>query len=334
MPLPLILGAVAIAAGGWGVKKGFDAKADFSRAKSITTEAQSTFEEGREELEAVRRIVQQRLESLGKEKAFLYERGLIPFVDYFQKIKNIDFHDPNIASGLRLAVNAADMLEVQEIALRMVDVLQGGAAALGSGALAGLAAFGGVGALATASTGAAISGLAGAAATNATLAWFGGGSLAAGGMGMAGGAAVLGGIVAGPVLAVGGMVMASKAAKAVEDAQANLAKAAAAVEEMKTAEVAARTIQRRAEEMADVLEKLEDCFMPALVDLRALVAEATDYATYDAAERQLVMRCAALAKTVKNVLEAPLFDADGAVTRESRRAVQEARDFVAKLASM
>ena len=45
-----------------------------------------------------------------------------------------------------------------------------------------------------ASTGTSIASLSGAAATNATLAFFGGGSLAAGGLGMAGGTAVLGGL--------------------------------------------------------------------------------------------------------------------------------------------
>ena len=56
-----------------------------------------------------------------------------------------------------------------------------------------------------------IGALSGAAATNATLAWLGGGSLAAGGFGMAGGMAVLGGIVAGPALALGGVFLDSKA---------------------------------------------------------------------------------------------------------------------------
>lgn len=51
-----------------------------------------------------------------------------------------------------------------------------------------------------ASTGTAISTLTGAAATNATLAWFAGGSLATGGAGMAGGGMVLGGIVALPLV--------------------------------------------------------------------------------------------------------------------------------------
>ncbi|WP_052443944.1 hypothetical protein [Pectobacterium brasiliense] len=68
----------------------------------------------------------------------------------------------------------------------------GGSMALGAWAL--------VSAIGTASTGTAISTLSGVAATNATLAWFGGGALAAGGAGMSGGMLVLGGIVAAPII--------------------------------------------------------------------------------------------------------------------------------------
>jgi hypothetical protein len=70
--------------------------------------------------------------------------------------------------------------------------IAGGSLAVGSWAL--------VTALGSASTGAAISGLSGVAATNATMAWFGGGALAAGGAGMAGGAAVLSGLFAIPLV--------------------------------------------------------------------------------------------------------------------------------------
>lgn len=68
----------------------------------------------------------------------------------------------------------------------------GSAVAVGSWSIVSL--------LGTASTGTAISTLSGVAATNATLAWFGGGALAAGGAGMAGGTAVLGGLAVLPVI--------------------------------------------------------------------------------------------------------------------------------------
>lgn len=71
---------------------------------------------------------------------------------------------------------------------------------------------------ASASTGTAISTLAGAAATNATLAWFGGGSLVADGWGMAGGmkeAAVTGANAAVAGFIVGGVISAVKNSYAV-----------------------------------------------------------------------------------------------------------------------
>lgn len=75
---------------------------------------------------------------------------------------------------------------------------------VGFGGLVGgtvaLGAWGVVSIVGAASTGTAISSLSGVAATNATLAWFGGGSLAAGGAGMAGGFWVLGGIIAAPMM--------------------------------------------------------------------------------------------------------------------------------------
>lgn len=92
-------------------------------------------------------------------------------------------------------------------ALGMVDQFNSGynsAIGIGAGSIAGgslaVGSWALVSALGSASTGAAISGLTGVAATNATLAWFGGGALAAGGAGMAGGAAVIGGIIAIPLV--------------------------------------------------------------------------------------------------------------------------------------
>jgi hypothetical protein len=67
-----------------------------------------------------------------------------------------------------------------------------------------------------ASTGTAIVGISGVAATNATLAWFGGGALAAGGGGMAAGVSVLGGIVAIPALVLTGVLSHMQANKKIK----------------------------------------------------------------------------------------------------------------------
>ena len=82
----------------------------------------------------------------------------------------------------------------------------GAAGVVAAGIGAPAAAWVAVGALGTASTGAVISGLSGAAATSATAAWFGGGAVAAGGLGMAAAPFALTGIgllAAAPALGLG-----------------------------------------------------------------------------------------------------------------------------------
>ncbi|MDM8566637.1 hypothetical protein QUF74_13425 [Candidatus Halobeggiatoa sp. HSG11] len=76
-----------------------------------------------------------------------------------------------------------------------------------AGTLASATAFGLVTTFATAGTGTAIASLSGAAATNATLAWIGGGTLAAGGGGVAAGITVMTGGVALIAIGIGSGVM-------------------------------------------------------------------------------------------------------------------------------
>lgn len=208
MPLPFVLAGAAVVAGGFGAKKGYDAHQDFSSAKRINQGAKIIYQEAEKSLDEERENTQSLLENLGKVKFELYEETLPKFIEIAEKIKHINFDKVDLDKELLL-----DKLELEELTSNVNQIssmLTGGLTGIGSGGLAGLAAYSGAGWLATASTGTAISSLSGVAATNATLAWFGGGSIASGGLGMAGGTMVLGGIVAGPVLAVGGMVMASK----------------------------------------------------------------------------------------------------------------------------
>ncbi|HGE6134609.1 TPA: hypothetical protein ACGG8M_003559 [Vibrio cholerae] len=330
MPLPFILAGAAIVAGGYGVKKGIDAKDDFDTAKRVNRRAQSIFDEAKSELEEERELTQKAMENLGEAKYKIYNESIIPFVDVFSKIKNVSFEDNNLDDATNLPVmSAGELARMKSSVLEIKGVLSGGITALGSGGLAGLAAYGGVGVLGTASTGTAIGTLSGAAATNATLAWLGGGSLAAGGYGMAGGMMVLGGVVAGPVLAVGGMMMASKAEAAKEDAYGNLDKAELASEQMKEARVAASGIRLRFEEITKVLRSLELRFQPLRQSLNELVESNTNYSTYSEEDRKGVMIAASTAKVLKNLLEAPIIDKEGTLTPESRKVLEETKKIIA-----
>lgn len=324
MPIPFILAGVALAAGAYGVKKGFDAKSDFNDANETNEQAQRIYDGAVRKLETAREKTQDSLSALGKLKFSLYKDKLIPFVAAFKKIHNIDFQHDAIDDELQLAVDHADMADIENATLKMTDIVSGGVMSLGTGGLAGLAAYGSVGLLASTAGGTAIGGLSGVAATNATLAWLGGGALSAGGLGMAGGAYVLGSIVAGPVLAVGGMMLASKAEEAKHNAYSNLSTARVAAEQMETADVAAQGVHTRIKEIHQVLGKLDDTFEPLLKGLQGLVkdsqqywTEEVDYTTLSKENQIGIMAAMMMAKTIKNVLETPILDEKGLITQAS-----------------
>lgn len=321
MPLPFIIAGAAILAGGYGVKKGFDAKEDFEIAGDINKRAKKKYKKSEKKLEKARNKAQKSMESLGETKFNIYENSLIPFVEAFSKIKHVDFDSKNKVQKSLPKLTKDELQEMEESTLQLKEVIGGGVTALGSGGLAGLAAYGGVGMVGAASTGTAISGLSGVAATNATLAWLGGGSLATGGLGMAGGTMVLGGIVAGPVLAVGGMMLASKAEAAIEDAHSNSDTIDIAVEEMKTAKVTTEGIQLRFDEINEILNKLNERFEPLLISLTKLVSQNQDYREYSKENQNGVFICASLAKTLKNIMEAPLITKKGKLTNKSQKAI-------------
>ncbi len=330
MPLPFIIAGVAIAAGAYGVKKGVDAKDDYDTADSYNKKAKKIYNDAQEKLETKREVTNSLLEHLGKLKVYIYEETLSDFDDIFSKIKNIDFEN-NLARDLLNNVDEQDILDIKNTVLEMQEVLGGGIAALGSGALAGFGALGGIGMLASASTGTAIASLSGAAATNATLAWLGGGALSAGGFGMAGGMAVLGGIVAGPVLAVGGMMMASKAEEAKHTAYANYDKAKAGVAQIDSAYVVLDGIHRRVEEFIEILEPLDKTLEDYIDELEDIVDKSIDWRTYTQREKETVMATASIAKTVKNLCDAPIIDENGEVTRKSKRVLKKVKKITEKI---
>ena len=333
MPLPLLLVAGAALLGGIGVGTGIAAKKDFDDAEDLNKDARQTYDDAQESLQRQRKRTQKHMEDLGRQKAHLLQYGLKPFVAAFEKIKNVNYTD--IEVSVDLPSFEVEIQEIKQTVTQMEEIVGGGVAALGSGALVGLAAYGSVGSLGTASTGTAIAGLSGAAATNATLAWLGGGSLAVGGLGMAGGTAVLGGIIAAPVLLVGGIVLASKAEEALAEARSNLRKAETAAEAMETAVVAARAISRKASDVRKVLHTLQIGYLDdALVEFKQLVSTNEDYRTYDLKQKHLVARTTALAKTAYSVAKAPLFDEDGVVTTEIRKALRDANKFLKTINAM
>ena len=325
MPLPFILAGVAVVAGLYGAKKSVDAYDDNQEANSVNSNAQNIVNKAEKELRSVRTVAHGHIENLGTLKFRLYENAIIPFIETFSKIKNIEHKDGFIGSNQLPTMSATDFKQMHSQMVNLKEIVGGGIASLGAGGLAGLAAYGGVGALASASTGTAIGTLGGAAATNATLAWLGGGSLAAGGYGMAGGMMVLGGIVAGPVLAIGGAMFAAKAEAAKEDAYSNLSKANLAAAEMKKAAIKTKALGRHFQEMYKLLLEVEKRFMPQLGFLQSIVQVSTNYPDYSEVEKRGLFITTSLAKTLKNLLEVQMLTESGSINSQAKNVIRGSR---------
>ena len=124
-----------------------------------------------------------------------------------------------------------------------------------------------------ASTGTAISSLSGAAAWNATLAWFGGGAIAAGGGGMAVGTIVLGSITVVPALAIGGFFAAREGKKAMTKAREYEAQVNVAIAEIEFAREFAQQVSSRITELRGIFEEINSRAIAGLDNLEAHVID-------------------------------------------------------------
>ena len=331
MPLPLLLVIPALAATGlFGAKKSYDAYSDKTKAKDLRKESENVFNRAKQRLLRARRSCTKDLNALGELKFNISAEQFGRFVTLYELIHIVELSGAAEIEKLgAYTFSKAELAKMKEISVLASEVVGGGTTALGSGAFVGMASYGGATMLATASTGTAISSLGGVAATNATMAWFGGGSLAAGGLGMAGGAVVLGGIVAAPVLAVGGIVLASHAKKKLAAARVQRAKALEAAGEMRGATSVVNGIRQVAKQFHEVITNLNKRTTPVLDDFEAVIKNSgTDYAKYTKNDKRKVHLAVMFIQALKVTLEAPILTKEGALTTTYPKALEHGKSIL------
>ena len=325
MPLPLFFIGAAVATGTIGGGKTLKAVTDNTKANQINELANSNVESAREELDRQRKAVSSALDSLGNEKLDILNHSIINFITGFERIKNIDFQSSVGLEELKnLHIDENTFQELKELGNFAIEVAGGAAAGAVGGALTALGAYGAATTFASASTGTAIASLSGAAASNATLAFFGGGSLATGGLGMAGGMAVLGGLVAGPALMVMGMITGAKSQEKLENALSNKAQADEIVESLNAASVQCSAIRRRTYMFYNLLAHLDSLFLPQIWKMEDIIAnEGVDYRMYLPESKKAIAAATSTACTIKSVLDTPILTAEGELTETSAKLTGE-----------
>lgn len=325
MPLPLLFIGIAAATGLAGAGKTVKAVVDNTNANKINTAANEGVDNARKCLEQQRGAVAQSLEKLGEEKLQILAGTVTSFVSAFEIIKNIDFTSSVGLEELeKLHIDQKDFEELKELGNFAIQVAGGVTAGAAGGALTAIGAYGAAQTFAAASTGTAIASLSGAAATNATLAFFGGGSLAAGGLGMAGGMMVLGGLVAGPALLVMGLITGAKSQEKLDQALINKAQAEEIMEALHVASDQCSAIRRRAYLFYSLLAHLDTYLLPLVWQMEDIIAkQGTDYRTYSPESKKVIMAAASNAGSVKAVLDVPILTDDGSLTEQSGEIVDK-----------
>ena len=328
MPLPLLFIGIAAATSATGIGKTIKAGVDQSHAKKINANANDIVEAEAQKLDNLRKKCGESLQRLGEQKVFVLNNSISEFLEYFQKIKNVDFTESEgIMEINKLHIEQKDFDDLEEMTKFSVSLAQGGLTGAAGGALTAFGAYSAATTFATASTGTAIASLSGAAASNATLAFFGGGSLAAGGLGMAGGMAVLGGLVAGPALLVMGLITGAKAGKSLENAYANEAKAEEVCEELKNASVQCIAIRRRSYMFYSLLAKMDSYLYPLNQKMKKIINdEGIDYSKYSVDSKKSIAALVSTVATIKSVLDTPILKEDGGVTEESEKLLNDYLD--------
>lgn len=301
--IPLILGAIALGSAAYGAATGAGGVANMKKAEGKAQRAQERHEAATEALEKRWDEVNQHAKEYGEFQLSVLQETVGCFVRFIESTgRQAAMSDKEFLEGLEVSVQQVE--KYKTAAIHAERYFKGGVSAVAASA----AGYGGAMTLATtvgvASTGTAISTLSGAAATNAMLAWFGGGSLAAGGGGMALGSMVLGGITLGPAIAIGGFVLGSEGEKALTRARAYKAKVNTAITKMEAAQAFAGQVERRISELWEILETLNG---QALSGLQALGARPFERER----DAQLFQQVALLVKAIAEITQTPVLDTEG-----------------------
>lgn len=329
MPLPLLV--PAIIGGIFGAGKTAKAIYDNSKANDVASNAQNIVERTNKKLDLGKGAANRRLSDYGMQKLATLDTQVSQFVTLFKRLKNVELVESpeheNIKVGKFSEVAIAELQHSCNIAQ---DTLQAVGASVVGGALTAFGAYSGTMMLASAGTGTAISALSGVAATNATLAWLGGGTLAAGGLGVAGGTMVLGSMVAGPAaLLIFGCVLGAKASQKLSEAEENMEKA-------RTFEVEVNGVCQK----LDMIREVTGTAVVVLSSLRARLSKATkalknvideygdDFSVYNDEAKAVVFQNVKYAQLVKAVIDIPILNKNGELLGDASKAFTEIKSMI------
>jgi hypothetical protein len=302
--IPIILGAVALGTAAVGAFKGVEGAVGMHESNEIGKRAQERYELALQELRTNWEATNKSAEVYGQIQLYIRQRTIARFIDFIKKNLGQQATQDELKFLIEVGISVQQIQEYRAAVIEAQQFVKGGYQSVFAGAAASQGAASLATSVGVASTGTAISGLSGAAATNATLAWLGGGSLAAGGGGMALGSVILGGLTVGPALAVGGFMLASEGEKALTKAQDYEAQVNIEIANIDTAKDCLTQVKQRITELANLVYRLNHQADLALTDL-----ESQKFAREQHASK--FQKVALLIKALAEILKTPVLTDDG-----------------------
>ncbi len=304
MPLPFILAGVALAAAGYGVKKGIDALDADCEADEFIKKAESLKEEATKKAESAESDCRRAFMRFGEKKLHVLSHTVSNFLDHFHRLNRS-----------RIAIEGINMQDIQgqvSDARKITNQLNANGIDVDS-VLGVFAGFGSLG-ISSFTTGAIL-----------------GGGLSASGLA---GMAVIGGLVAGPALAILGALSADEMEKKRDDAKAHYSKVEAAVKKVDVMIDNLQAVRKMADLFTKQITKFDALFFSLSQDAIATMKKHNyDTSRYNQKEKdQLYVTVSTLSSLIA-FLKVPIMDEHQKLNKKAQNALNLMRDQVNALES-
>ncbi len=323
MPLPFILGDIALAVAGYGVKKGIDAKDTNDKAKDLLKKAEELLEEAKKRVELAESGCKLAFARFGKKKLHVLSHTVSNFLDHFHQLKGHEF----VISNIDMQNIQEQVLEalniVNKYKMGLLDLANLGGVGIAVGVLATYGAYTGISA---AAGGTVLSHIGGA------LAWMSGGAISLGGGLAAGSMALIGGVGAAPVIAILGALSAAKMEKKRDDAKAYYSQVEAAAKKADVMIDNLRSVEKMAKLFTRQIIKFEALFFSLSIDAIATMKKHHyDTSRYNQKEKDQLCVTVSTLSSLSAFLKVSIMDKHQKINEKAKNVLNLMRDQMGSL---
>ncbi|RVY50145.1 sortase [Helicobacter pylori] len=304
MPLPFILAGVALAAAGYGVKKGIDALDADCEADEFIKKAESLKEEATKKAKSAQSDCKLAFARFGEKKLRVLSHSVSNFLNHFHRLKRST-----------ITIEGINMQDIQ----RQVSDARNLLNQLNANGIDGDSALG------------VIAGCVGLGASSFTAGAILGGGLAASGLA---GMAVIGGIVAGPALAILGAISADEMEKKRDDAKAYCSQVEAAVKKADAMIDNLQAVRKMADLFTRQITKFDALFFSLSQDAIATMKKHHyDTPLYNQKEKDQLCVTVSTLSSLSAFLKVSIMDEHQKLNKKAQNALNLMRDQINALES-